>query len=340
MRSHLKEAREAWAEVKAAYARGRTAVLCEVVAVEGSAYRRPGALMMMASDGHMWGTVSGGCLEGDLYIRAEPVMAGGPPIVVDYDLAEDDMWTLGIGCKGKIKVWVRRVDPDSAAGRELERQLETGGVIAVRLPDGKPLVWTPDRPWAEAGEWASPMRAAWEGAEPAVRDGVYVRAWRPPDRLVVVGAGHDAEPVVKLALEAGFEVAVLDPRPSFNHARRFPGAEHWVTEADALSLDARPEARGAYWVVMNHHKDRDRRALRAIARLEPKWVGALGPWRRTAELLEDVDPAYAETVHGPLGLDIGADTPFEVAISIVAQLMAESRGRSGGSLNRQAVLHG
>lgn len=340
MRSHLNEAREAWAEVRAAYARGRTAVLCEVVAVEGSAYRRPGALMMMASDGHMWGTVSGGCLEGDLFVRAEPVMAGGPGIVVDYDLAEDDMWTLGIGCKGRIKVWVRQVRPDAEAGRLLERQLGAGGVLAVRLPDGPPVVWTPEDAWPADPALARRMEQAWAGAEPALVDGMYVRAWRPPDRLVIVGAGHDAEPVAQLAREAGFEVAVLDPRPAFNQDRRFPGVAHWLLEPEDLGGEGSPDVRGAYWVVMNHHKDRDRRTLRAIERLEPRWVGALGPWRRTAELLEDADPAFAARVHGPLGLDIGGDTPFEVAISIVAQLMAESRGRSGGSLNRKPVLHG
>ncbi|MGC8489829.1 MAG: XdhC family protein [Clostridia bacterium] len=339
MRSHLNEAREMMAEVEAAWARGVGAALCEVVTVTGSAYRRPGALMMMAADGVMHGTVSGGCLEGDIFVRSEDLMATGGADLIDYDLDEDDMWSLGLGCKGRIKVWVRALTPDSPETAFIRAALVEGGVIVTRIPDGMPQGWTP----AE-GEPQGPQReliqAVWNGAEPILRDGLYVRAWRPPHRLIIAGAGHDAEPVAQLAREADFEVAVLDARPAFNDEKRFPGVEHWIMEPEELTLGAHPEAEGAFWVVMNHHKERDRRTLEVIARLRPQWVGALGPWQRTAEITEAMDPAFRSAVHGPLGLDIGADTPQEVAISIVGELMAASRRRSGGSLNRKESLHG
>jgi len=338
MRSHLNEAREMMAEIEKAWARGVGAALAEVVAVTGSAYRRPGALMMMAADGAMHGTVSGGCLEGDIFLRSEALMARGGAELIDYDLDEDDMWSLGLGCKGRIKVWVRALRPDSPETALIRRALPAGGVLVTTLPDGIPRGWTP-ADGAPKGPAKDLVEAVWNGAEPVFRDSLYVRAWRPPHRLIIAGAGHDAEPVARLAREADFEVTVLDPRPAFNDERRFPGVTHWVMEPEALSLDEHPEAEGAFWVVMNHHKDRDRRTLEAVARLRPKWVGALGPRRRTEEIMAMLDPAFRERVHGPLGLDIGADTPFEVAVSIVAELMAESRNRSGGSLNRKESLH-
>jgi xanthine dehydrogenase accessory factor len=341
MASSLMEARTVWSHVQQARERGAASVLAEIVAVEGSAYRRPGALMMMAQDGKMTGTISGGCLEGDLFMRAEPLFAGGRPLLVDYDLAEDEMWSLGIGCKGRIKVWVRPADPDGAEGKWIARALAHGGVLAAELPEGKLVGWVPGEPWPHDPVLAGRMQAAWDGAEATWADGVYVRAWRPADRLVLVGAGHDAEPVARLAQEAGFQVTVVDPRTAFNDDRRFPGCRHLVSEARDLDPEAHPDLFDAYWVVMNHHKERDTQALAAAFRFRPRFVGALGPWQRTAEILAGLGTAVdPERVNGPVGLDIGAETPFEVAVSIVAELMARRRGRSGGSLNRRAKLHG
>ncbi len=339
------------AEMEKAWARGVSTALAEVVAVEGSAYRRPGALMMMAADGAMHGTVSGGCLEGDIFVRAEPLMQAESQTdglseafgaaLLDYDLNEDDMWSLGLGCKGRIKVWVRALGPESPETEFIRRALQSGGgVLVTEIPTGTPRGWTPaDGAMTGPQHLRSQMEAVWDGGEPVLEGSLYVRAWRPPHTLIIAGAGHDAEPVAQMAREADFSVTVLDPRPAFNDERHFPGVTHWVMEPEALTLAEHPEAAGAFWVVMNHHKDRDRRTLAAVSRLAPRFVGALGPWRRTEEILEGMDPDFKERVHGPLGLDVGGDTPFEVAISIVAQLMAESRHRSGGSLNRRDALH-
>ena len=333
----LADVRRIWAAIVAAEARGERALLAEIVAVVGSAYRRPGALMMMSSDGRMEGMLSGGCLEGDLYVRAEPLFSGAPPFVVDYDLAEDEMWSLGIGCKGQIRVWVRR-PPDGADRARWEQALAAGGVLHAELPLGVDRVWLPGEVYPD-GERGEAVRAAWEGAEPRVigPDAWYVRAWRPAPRLVLVGAGHDAEPVAHLAQRMGFEVVVVDPREAFNEERRFPGAQHLVVEAGSLTPAGHPELVDAHWVVMNHHKERDEAALRAALAMRPRFVGALGPWSRTAELLAGVPGA--ERVHGPLGLDVGAETPEEVALSVVAELMAADRGKSGRTLNRRQRVH-
>ena len=333
----LTEAQRIWDAVLAAEARGQQALLAEIVAVVGSAYRRPGALMMMASDGRMEGTVSGGCLEGDLYVRAEPLFLDARPFVVDYDLAEDEMWSLGIGCKGHIRVWVRRT-PDGADRARWVQALATGGVLYAQLPLGADRVWLPGEAYP-AAQLGQAVAAAWAGAEPRVvePDSWFVRAWRPAPRLVLVGAGHDAEPVAQLAQRMGFQVVVADPREAFNDERRFPGAQHLVVEASTLTAERYPELLDAHWVVMNHHKERDGAALRAALAMRPRFVGALGPWSRTAELLEGV-PGL-DRVHGPLGLDVGAETPDEVALSIVAELMAADRGKNGRTLNRRDRVH-
>lgn len=339
--SSLSEAQRVWAAVGAAERRGVSAVLAEVVKVIGSAYRRPGAIMMMAADGHMEGTISGGCLEGDLFLNAESVMEGGPALLVDYDLAEDEMWSLGIGCKGQVQVWVRPA-PVGADRARLVAMLESGGVIAATLPGGPVHTWVADEPWPELPtSTLRRMQAAWEGAGPSVVDDLYVRAWRPAEHLVISGAGHDAEPVARMAQEVGFRVTVVDPRPEFNDDRRFPGAEHVVVEPSSLSPDRFSDLKGAYWVIMNHHKARDTAALKASVALAPRFIGALGPRRRTDEILASLQLSQDQEaqVHGPLGLDIGADTPYEVALSIVGELMAARKGRTGGILNRREKLH-
>ena len=334
--SSLVEARKVWEEVERAKARGQASVLVEVVGVVGSAYRRPGALMMMAADGRMWGTISGGCLEGDVFIRAEGILAGRcGPILVDYDLSEEEMWSLGIGCKGQIQVWVRRVD-DEMPERAL---LASGGVVTAALPSGPLMAWKPEDPLPADAGWAARIEAAWAGDEPRVLDGTYVRAWRPAVELVIAGAGHDAISVAELARRADFLVTVVDPRPEFNDDRRFPECRHVVGEVSGITAEAYPDLVGAYWVVMNHHKDRDRAAIRAALAMRPRYLGALGPWNRTRELLEGIDAGRQAEVRGPVGLDLSADTPDEVAVSIVGELMAHRKGRSGGSLNRATRLH-
>lgn len=333
----LSEVRQVWKAVEAAEARGQHAVLAEIVAVAGSAYRRPGALMMMAEDGRMEGTISGGCLEGDLFVRAQPLFAGGAGLLVDYDLAEDDMWSLGIGCKGHIQVWLTPVPQGSRRARWAQA-LAGGGVMAVQLPSGDETWWLPGEPPLSDAALMTRVEQAWAGAPPACDEsGWYVRAWRPAERLVLVGAGHDAEPVASLAHRLGFQVTVVDPRETFNDSRRFPDAKHLVVDAASITPANHPELLGAYWVVMNHHKQRDQAALVTALAMAPKFVGALGPWARTAELLVGV--ADAERVHGPLGLDIGAETPEAVAVSIVAELMAVAHGRTGGPLNRRERVH-
>lgn len=339
--SSIREAKKTWEAMVAAAERGRRVALLTLVHVRGSAYRRPGARMMMADDGDMVGTLSGGCLEGDLYAYAEQAMSTGQPSLHHYDLTEDEMWGLGIGCKGSIIVWIEPVvvtDPFWQAFGQAVAQ-DAPVVLGADLPSGaRFLVW-PDGRKAVVGEVGSAdlpgfdapaTGTSWDGQR-------YLDKLVPPERLYVAGAGHDAEPVVRLALSAGFDVTVVDPRPHVNNDQHFPGARHLVASADTIDANGLNDG---FWIIMNHHQRRDEESLALAMRARPRYVGVLGPLARTAEMVERIGAALADVpLYAPVGLDLGAETIEEVAVSIVSELMVVRRGARGGHLRGRDRIH-
>jgi xanthine dehydrogenase accessory factor len=339
--SSIREARAHFRTALNWHEAGHQVAWLTLVDVKGSAYRRPGAKMVMASNGRMQGTLSGGCLEGDLYLHAEKAWQGAMPSLHQYDLTEDEMWGLGIGCKGQVTIWIEPLDLTDPFWRAFGQALEAD----------EPLVWGGELPGGlryfgrELGDWT--IRG--QGTAPAGPDELMRRgstgregSWwwdvmKPPERLIVAGAGHDAKPVVALANQAGFEVVVLDPREQVNTERDFPHATRWVKTASELTPEMVSDS---FWVIMNHHQRRDEETLKLAAASRPKFLGVLGPRTRTAEMLAKtgVDPE-ALPLHSPVGLDLGAESPEEVAISIVGELLAARQGGSGGPLNGRERIH-
>lgn len=347
--SSLLEARETFSAIERAWERGQKAALAMLIGVRGSAYRRPGAKMMMAQDNQMFGTLSGGCLEGDLYQRAETLWDSGKAITVEYDLTENDMWGLGIGCKGAVEILVTPVERDHPFWRETFARVARLEPLAwaSELPQGRLVALSRDgETWGEALTPA--MRQALEHAlrettraEVKEIDGRQwvVDALLPPDPLVVAGAGHDAVPVVALAAQVGFEVTVLDPRPAFNGPSRFstPGVHFLVAEPETVSPEM---VSGRWWVIMNHNQRRDEAALNLAIASNPRWIGVLGPLSRTREMLSNIGHQLDDgPIVAPVGLDLGAEAPEEVAVSIVAQLMAERAGRRAEPLAGREKIH-
>ncbi|AEJ40379.1 Xanthine dehydrogenase [Sulfobacillus acidophilus TPY] len=336
--SSIREARQIWELAEEAKASNQAVVLATLITVRGSAYRRPGAKMVMRQDGRMRGTISGGCLEGDLFLHAEAVMVSQKPSLHHYDLTEDEMWGLGIGCKGTVDIWLEPIvweNPFWQAFGEAVKQ-DSPVLWGAELPEGRRFVWRMDVRAGDVPQWAS-IPVEGHGADFGVREGFWWDIMRPPQRLVIAGAGHDAEPVARLAHQVGFEVVVLDPRPHVNNADHFPTAEHWVKDAG----DVDPSTlQGAYWVIMNHHQRRDEDSIRCAAKTAPRFVGILGPRQRTEEMLAHVG-VMPDTlpIHAPVGIDLGAETPDEVAVSIVGELMAYRRGSHGGSLHGRDHIH-
>ena len=343
------------------------AVLATLVRLRGSGYRRPGARMVVRPDGGWAGFVSGGCLEADVAERAAEVAGGGPPIVLTYDTrgGDDDVWGLAMGCNGVIEVLLESLpataDPGHPAHLLSRMRARRPGAVAVvieRDPDAEAAVG--DRAWFEpdgatATTWAEPLREAaiaaivdgrpaWAtlGSRDGERSTVFVEPILPPLRLLVAGAGPDATPVVQLAHGLGWDVVVVDPRPAFADARRFSGLDDVTVLRCAPSevvasvgIDDRTAV-----VVMTHHFGRDRELLRALLPTAAAYVGVLGPRRRTESLLdrlagEDGFRPSADIrakLHGPVGLDLGAATPAEIGLAMVAEIRAVLSGRTGGPL--------
>lgn len=300
---------------------GRSVVVATVAFVRGSMYRRPGARAVLGEHGPLAGIVSGGCLEQDLVLRARAVLAAGQAEIVAYDLANDldRVFGTGSGCEGSARILLERVLPgepwpgrvDEALSRRLGGQFET--LLEGSFPH---RLCPPDEPFASG--------------EPVLREDLV-----PPLWLVVFGAGDDAQPLVALARAAGFLVTVVDRRAAFARDSRFPGAQvACATEADFARThpwDPRTAA-----VVMTHSYDKDREILEALLPGPAFYVGLLGPKRRSKRMLEGMSGAESPRLYAPAGLDLGGETPAEIALAIVSEIRAVHTGRAAISLRDRA----
>lgn len=351
-------------------AQGEPMALATIVAVRGSTYRRAGARLLLTRSQQMVGNISGGCLESDVMVVADEVMASGAARLATYDLtADDDMvWGLGLGCNGAIDVFVEPVDPQAeifALYRQAIAADHTLGVVTIlsgAAPAGARLAVFPDGSRrGTLGEAVLDDRAA-RAATAAIREGAsgvhslqtasgevqaFVEVLRPPVRLVVCGAGHDAIPVVHLASQLGWRVVVVDSRDRFLTRDRFPGAHQFIKAEPAAAAGRLPMDDRTYVVVMTHNYLHDRDLLRGLLQTGTAYVGMLGPRVRTEKILDDLrrdgvaltDRDRAR-VFGPVGLDIGSETPEEIALALLGEILAVETGRRGGFLReRTGPIH-
>lgn len=339
--SLIREAHDMLATARAWHQDGQLVALLTLVRVKGSAYRRPGAKMVMAHNGKMKGSLSGGCLEGDLFLHAERAMERDMPSLHHYDLTEDEMWGLGIGCKGEVDVWIEPIKFDEEFWQKFYEAVASHVPViwGGELPQGIRYFAPQGEPWTIRGSGTVSFR--WEdaaqGGSTGLADDVWWDVMRPPERLVIAGAGHDARPVARLAQQVGFDVVVLDPREHVNNDENFPGVEHWVKGAEELAPSDLSEA---FWVVMNHHQKRDEASLALAAKSRPRYLGVLGPRVRTQEMLANIAADEAALpLRSPVGLDIGAESPDAVAVSIVGELMAARVRADGGPLDGKDRIH-
>lgn len=364
--------------IAAAERSGDEAVLATVVKVEGSAYRRPGARMLIAPYGNTVGSISGGCLEADVAKKAWWLTESGEPVLRRYSTGgeeEDDAdaaLTFGLGCNGTVCVLLERHGGKRPATVvELLRQVRdsqlpgaAATVIATypRAPVrvGERLLLAPDgrlggrlrQPQLDArvrhdlaATLAQQQSALRVYAEPRGEVEVFFEYVAPPRRLVVFGAGHDAQPLVRLAKLLEWRVTVVDGRAHFARAERFPEADAVLVAEPQRSPALAALTAGAAVVVMTHSYSQDRHWLGAVLQGTPCYVGQLGPRERTERLLGEIRaqraslPALA-ALHYPMGLDLGGDTPESVAMAILAEISAVLNRRSGGMLRqREAPIH-
>lgn len=352
------------------------AALATVVNAKGSTYRRPGARMLIAQSGCMVGTISGGCLEGDVFERAQQVILSGEPTVVKYDTTsgEDIVWGLGLGCNGVVQVLIERLDPQNKLSplaflAECFRCRQPGVLATVfgvegqtRVKVGARVMLHQDNTVTSEIEDSNLTPAVIDDAQAALRDGrstvktyqlsagsaeVLIEAIQPPTPLVIFGAGHDAVPVARFAKELGWHVTVVDSRPAYATPERFPLADDVILTRPEAAHDRVTVNHRTVAVVMTHNYLHDRELLRTLLPSPLRYLGLLGPKSRTERLLQELGetgiiPTHEQLcrLHGPIGVDIGADTPEEIAIAIIAEIRAVLANRSGGFLrNRKEPIH-
>jgi len=360
----MREIREILAAFHELRASRESGVLATVVRTAGSTYRRAGARLLVQPDDRMIGLLSGGCLEGDLLEHARPVRASGEPRVVRYDLSqeEDVVWGLGLGCAGALDILLERVGPEASGPLDFLSEClreRRRGALATALggPAGLATRWAlhADGHFSGTAVGASDVESAARRAVAQDRDAlieieagtVLVEVIRPAPRVLIFGAGADAVPVVRLAAELGWESLVADWRPAQARRERFPQAREVVLcEPDRLGEGLELDDATAV-LVMTHHYLRDRALLRLLLPSPARFVGVLGPSRRTEALLADLrgegfapSREQLDRLHGPAGLDIGADSPEQIALALIAEIQAVFAGRRGGWLcERKGPLH-
>lgn len=295
-------------------------VLATVVATRGSVYRRPGARMLLTRDGWIAGSISGGCIESDLVQTAFDRTAEGATVVTyDATSPDDVLLGFGLGCNGAVDVLMHRLPADGGPLAFIER------VIERRIPGS--LTLFPDGGWR--GELEGHDPATDRGPQPILSERIV-----PSPALVVFGAGHDAVPLVRIAKEIGWHVVVVDGRSAYAHADRFPQADRVVVSSPSIPLAIE---RGASVVLMTHSFSHDAAILRWLPR--EGYVGVLGPIHRTRRLLDEIGLS-GDDLYAPVGLDLGAEGPDEIALAIVAEILAVQNGRVGGHLKgRMTPLH-
>lgn len=335
---------------------GAPLVLATVYETSGSTYSKAGARMLVDGEGRFRGMLSGGCLEGDLAMRARVAIESGEAQFAEYDLTDDndELWGMGVGCEGTIRVLLQPLSAASGyepattllarqAGRTSTRSLTC---VHSEDPDVRPgATLIVDRQSATAFGLASRTRDAVVSETGGVngRDGLHdldlpggrltVLSVRVPQvpRLLVLGAGPDAEPVVRFAAELGWFCTVFDHRPAYVDNNDFPAAVARVSAPAAELMNSVTLADYDLAIVMSHHLASDREYLRQLATTEIGYVGLLGPPSRRARLLSDLGEtaeSLAARLSGPAGLDLGGRGPAPIALSIVAEMQAWLAKRS------------
>jgi xanthine/CO dehydrogenase XdhC/CoxF family maturation factor len=281
---------------------GEERVVATVVDVVGSSYRRPGARLIVTRERRVAGAISGGCLEADVLRRGFWLTEHGPAVVT-YDASEDG---VGSGCNGVIRVLLERapidgIDPIAVLARCMREQRRA--TIVTRFEGGFSRAEVPD------------------GAT-ATDDGALIEVLVPPPRLFVLGAGIDAVPVIEQARAVGWEVIACAPYARPELRTRLARADRVLIAGPDLIAHEIDASDRAAAIVMNHDYAHDRACLGAMLGSSARYIGALGPRKRTAQMLEELGLPGDPRLHAPVGLELGAENAEEIALAIVAEVQA------------------
>jgi xanthine dehydrogenase accessory factor len=312
---------------------GRVAI-ATVVDTWGSAPVPIGGQMAVAADGNFQGSVSGGCIEGEIIMEAEDILASGQPKRLTFGVADETAWRAGLPCGCKVQVFVERIDAKDGGADLLDRAVAAGEtrrglVVRTHLADGRKEVF--ERSDANLPQdIAERFRTAKSQLQETPDGDVFLHALVPPARILVIGATHIGQVLTQIARLASYEVTVIDPRTAFASADRFPDVKlltEWPQDAlPKVGLDPYTAV-----VALAHVGHIDDEALKLAVQSDCLYIGALGSSRNHAKRVERLKAAgitdsQIARIKAPIGLDIGAQTPAEVALSIMAEIVLAVRG--------------
>ncbi len=329
---------------------GKEVALATVVEIYGSAPRGLGAKMAVNQDSLMAGSVSGGCVEGAVVAEALKVLKTGKPKLLHYGVTQDQAISVGLACGGTIEVWVEKLSKESFECMQQNLLADQLAVIATVLtgnlageqihayPDGNTLGEFSDEELAQAVKEGLvdvfsqqlSVRKTIEIRNKEVE--VFFDVLAPSPKLVVVGAVHIAIPLVQYARILGFHTIVVDPRKAFGNRERFPHADELVQEWPEEYLQRYLWDRGTYLVVVSHDDKLDVPALAIGCQREARYIGALGSKKTFAKHVQDLKAAgisdeQIARIHSPIGIDIAARGPEEIALAIITEMVAVKNGK-------------
>jgi xanthine dehydrogenase accessory factor len=346
--------REVFTEVEAWRENGKAVAIATNVMRDGASQRPLGAKMAMTTQQDIAGSVTGGCIEGVVYEEAQGVLKTGEPKLLHYGVvSEQNPWDAGLSCGNSLDVFVETLD--SPAWQEiypaLKTCLELGQMAAVATVISGPglgnklMLWPDGRRLGDLGDVGLNARAvAWMRKQMAAQETtwasfdvadekavVFVDVFTPMSRLVVIGAVHIAMPLVELAKTLGFWTIVIDPRTAFATRERFPQVDELITEWPSTALENLRPDEGTYVAAISHDEKLDNPALAIALKSPARYVGVLGTrkniGKRLAALREmGLTEKQLERLRAPIGTNIGAILPDEIALSVLAEIVSAKHG--------------
>jgi xanthine dehydrogenase accessory factor len=371
----MKEINDIIRAYETACAAGKKAALATVVHVEGSSYRRPGARMLVTDDGMLTGTISGGCLEGDALRKALLAINEQKNKLVTYDTSDEEDARFGVqlGCNGIVHILFEPIfddNPDNPIQllKRVAAQRQTAVLVSLfslenkGLQPGLCMLQIAAQRWVSASsglskdilaDLQSRLVEAFSLNKSITKQyaadllTAYIELLHPPVSLIICGAGNDAIPVVQAANLIGFDATIIDGRQTHANLQRFPTANAIiVSKAEQALAQVALDERTA-WVLMTHNYNYDLEVLTQLMETNCRYIGILGPKKKLQRMLDEVagkgillTEEKLNKIYSPVGLDLGAETAEEIAISITAEVNAVFTGRGGQSLrDKEEAIH-
>jgi xanthine dehydrogenase accessory factor len=359
----MKELKDIILAYDKAVAQNKKTALATVVKVEGSSYRRPGARMLVTEDGELTGAISGGCLEGDALRKARYAMFQQQNKLQVYETTDDGDERLGIqlGCNGKVYILFEPIIDENENNpinlfRKAAMERKDAMIATVFSPGNRQqqtgtcyfynreekIVLSDEACIATEGQILFNQRNS--VIKEYTDHSVLYQFIPPPIQLVIAGAGNDAQPLTELASQLGWDIRIVDPRPAYANAERFPKAAGICRVKPTEILSAVKMDDQTAVVLMTHSYNNDLAALEQLIHSNCHFIGLLGPKKKLNKMLDQlaekgiiINEEVMQKIHGPVGLDIGAETSEEIALSILAEIKAVFSKRNGASLKERTI---